>query len=359
MPLDRILRNLITWQCADGPAVPVRALTIELARERYRASAIRPRRGSGLAAAVTAVDRTISNADGSSFLARVYTPQSDEHRLITYLHGGGWVLGDIDSHDWVCRIVAASLGAVVVSVDYRRAPEFPYPTPLRDAVAAARWTARSFPGRDHVIAGDSAGANLALGVALEARDIGDVEFAAQLLLYPPVDPSLSFASACEHAEGYLMGADDMAWYYEMYVPDPRRRSEPAVDLLSADLRGLPATVLATAEFDPLHDEGEELAEELRACGVSVRHVPGPGLVHGYFLMQDIVPAAAACAQRVIAELDTVLRDELPGGLVSCASSRSGRRDLTGDAFDEDGQSVVEPFRRIAAHQGVDGLRVLR
>lgn len=359
MPLDRILRNLITWQSTDGPSVPARALTVEQARERYRANAIRPRRDSGSAATVSAVDRTIANADGSSFRSRVYTPESDERRVITYLHGGGWVLGDLDSHDWVCRIVAASLGAVVVSVNYRRAPEFPYPTPLRDAVAAARWTARSFPGRDHVIAGDSAGANLALGVALEARDAGDLDFAAQLLLYPPVDPSLSFASACEHAEGYLMGVDDMAWYYDMYVPDPRMRSEPAVDLLNANLQDLPPTVLATAEFDPLHDEGEELAEELRACGVPISHVPGPGLVHGYFLMQDIVPAAAACARRVLDELDAVLREGLSCCPALCASSRPGRRDLASDAFDEDAQSVVEPFRRIAAHQGVDGLRVLR
>jgi acetyl esterase len=251
----------------------------------------------------------IDNVDGSSFRSRVYNAESDERRVITYLHGGGWVLGDVDTHDWVCRILAASLGAAVVSADYRRAPEFPYPIPLRDAVAAAHWTARSFPGRDHVIAGDSAGASLALGVALDARDTGDVEFAAQLLLYPPVDPSLRIASASEHAKGYLMTADDMAWHYELYVPDPRQRSEPAVDLLNANLRDLPPTVLATAEFDPLHDEGEELAEKLRASGVSMCHVPGPGLVHGYFLMQDIVPAAAACARRVLQEVDAVLRSE--------------------------------------------------
>jgi acetyl esterase/lipase len=307
MPLDRILRNLIKWQHADGPPIPARALTVEHAREVYRANAIRPRReDSGPHTAVTAVDRTIDNSDGSSFRCRVYSPESDQGRVITYLHGGGWVVGDVESHDWVCRIMAASLGAVVVSADYRRAPEFPYPTPLRDAIAAARWTDLSFPGRDHVIAGDSAGANLALGVALDARDTGDVEFAAQLLLYPPVDPTLRIASACEYAEGYLLTVDDLDWYYELYVPDLRRRGEPAVDLLNANLRGLPPTVLATAEFDPLHDEGVEMAEKLGAAGVSVRPVPGPSLVHGYFLMQDIVPAAAACARLVLQELDTVL-----------------------------------------------------
>ena len=354
MPLDRILRNLITWQRADGPPTPVRALTVEQARERYLANSIRPRRDdSGPLAAVTAVDQAIDNADGSSFRCRVYALGSAERRVITYLHGGGWGLGDVNSHDRVCRILAASLGAVVVSADYRRAPEFPYPVPLRDAVAAARWTARSFPSRDHVIAGDSAGASLALGVALDARDTGDVEFAAQLLLYPSADPSLRIMSACEYADGYTLSVDDMAWYYELYVPDPRRRGDPAVNLLNANLGDLPPTVLGTAEFDPLHDEGEELAGKLRAAGVTVRHVPGPGLIHGYFLMQDIVPSAAACAQRVVQELDTVL------GSARGVSGRERRGDLGGNALDEDAQSVGEPLRRIAARQGVEGLRVMR
>ncbi len=317
MPLDPVLRNLIKWQQADGPPTPARELTVEHARERYRANAIRPRPGDGVDhPAVGAVDRVVDAADGSSFRARVYTPDSDSGRVVTYLHGGGWSVGDVDSHDAVCRVVAESLSAVVVSADYRRAPEFPYPTPLRDAIAAADWTDRHFPGRHHVIAGDSAGASLALGVALDARDTGGVEFAAQLLVYPPVDPTLRIASASECASGYLLTVDDMAWHYEQYVPDPRQRGEPAVDLLKADLRGLPPAVIATAEFDPLRDEAVALGDKLRDAGVPVRHVPGPGLVHGYFLMQDFVPAAAACAKRILEELDAVLTsargaDQLP------------------------------------------------
>lgn len=307
MPLDRLLRHLIAWQSADGPPVPDRELTIEQARDRYRANAIRPhpdKDGSG--ATVTSADQLIDGPDGAALRVRVYTPESAERRAITFLHGGGWVLGDLDSHDWVCRGLAASLGAVVVSADYRLAPEFPYPTPLRDAIAAARWTARSFPDRTHVIAGDSAGASLALGVVLEARDI---RFAAQLLIYPPVDPSLIIISASERAKGYLLSVEDMAWNYEQYVPDPVRLADPAVDLLKADFRGLPPTVIATAEYDPLHDEGVELAAKMCAAGISVRHVPGEGLVHGYFLMQGFVPAAAACARRVIQELDMLMRRE--------------------------------------------------
>ncbi|MFI6481014.1 alpha/beta hydrolase [Nonomuraea sp. NPDC050663] len=307
MPLDRILRNLITWQRAGGAPLPAREMTIEAAREKYRANAWRPRRDGGPHASVRAADRAIGTADGSSILCRVYTPEADFGRVITFLHGGGWVLGDLDSHDSACRMMAASLGAVVVSAGYRRAPEFPYPTPLLDAADAARWTSRTFPGRDHVIAGDSAGAHMALGIAMRARESGDLPLAALLLVYPPVDPSLRIAAACEHPDGYLLSVDDMAWHYELYVPDPRRRREPLVDLINADLRGLPPTVLATAEFDPLRDEGAELAERLCAAGVPVRYVPGPGLVHGYFLMQEVVPAAAACARRVVQELDAVLR----------------------------------------------------
>ncbi|SNR59600.1 alpha/beta hydrolase [Actinomadura mexicana] len=312
MPLDRILRHLINWQGADGLRLTARAMSVEQAREKYRANAIRPpREDAGPSRTVATADRTITEGGEPPLRCRVYTPESDEGRVVTYLHGGGWVLGDVDSHDGICRVLAASLGAVVVSADYRRAPESPFPAPLRDALAAARWTARSFPGRDHVIAGDSAGGSLSVGVAVEARDTGDIGFAAQLLVYPPVDPSLRIASASEHAEGYLLSVDDMAWYYEQYLPDDRLRGDPAVALLDADLRGLPPTVLGTAEFDPLHDEGVELAEKLRASGVPVRHVPGAGLVHGYLLLQDIVPAAAACTRQVVQELDALLRSSTP------------------------------------------------
>ncbi|MFI6762700.1 alpha/beta hydrolase [Micromonospora sp. NPDC050417] len=312
MPLDRILRSLIAWQHADGAPTPARAISVEQARERYRENAIRPRPGdNGPHTAVAVVDEKIDTADGTSLRSRVYTPEADSGRVVTYLHGGGWVTGDLDTHDWVCRVLAASLGAVVVSADYRRAPEYPYPTPLLDAIAAARWTSQMSPGRDHVLIGDSAGAHLALGAALDARDTGGPRFAAQLLVYPPVDPSLRIASACAHAEGYLLSVDDMMWSYEQYVPDPRHRGDPAVDLLNADLRGLPPTVVATAEFDPLQGEGEQLVENLHAAGVPARHVPGPGLVHGFFLMQDIVPAAAATARRIIQELDDVLRSAVP------------------------------------------------
>ncbi|MGC5054155.1 alpha/beta hydrolase [Micromonospora sp. DT48] len=304
MPLDRILRRLIAWQHADGAPTPLRAMSIEQARERYRASALRPRRQDD--ATVTVVDEKIDSSDNTSIRSRVYTPQDHTDRVVTYLHGGGWVTGDLDTHDLACRVLAASLGAVVVSIDYRRAPEFPYPTPLHDAIAAARWTSRMYPEHHHVLAGDSAGAHLALGVALDARADGDPRITALLLMYPPVDPTLRIAAAGPHTDGYLLSIDDLAWCYAQYLPDPEHRNDPAVDLLHADLTGLPPTVVATAEYDPLQREGELLVEKLHTGGVPVRHVPGPGLVHGAFLIQDIVPAAATNAQQVIRELDALL-----------------------------------------------------
>ncbi len=328
MPLDRIFRSLIAWQSADGPPVPARALTAEQVRERYLANSVRPDgHGDSPLDAVSTEDLTVQGPDGAVVPCRVYSPAgTDRGRVMTFLHGGGWVAGDLDSHDRACRLVAESLGSVVVSVGYRRAPEFPYPAALVDAFAAARWTSRSFPGRAHVIGGDSAGASLALGVAMEAREAGGPEFAAQLLLYPPADPSLLFAASSECAEGYLLSVDDMAWFYDLYVPDERRRRDPAVDLLHADLRNLPPAVIGTAEFDPLRDEGVELADKLAVCEVDVRHVPGPGLIHGYFLMHELVPAAAKRAQRVLQELDAVLgpvREAEPGAAEEQAAGRSG------------------------------------
>ncbi|MFG2294457.1 alpha/beta hydrolase [Streptomyces sp. NPDC048603] len=304
MPLDRFIRALIQWQAVDRPA-PVRTLTVEQARRRYADSAARTRGGAAPEAVAAVSDRLIGARDGS-FGVRVYLPVTDRGRLVTYLHGGGWVVGDVDTHDGVCRRIAAALGAVVVSVDYRRAPEHPHPGPLQDGIAAAEWADAGFPGREHVIAGDSAGASLAVGIALHARDHGTMGFAAQLLVYPPADPDLTSESVTAYGSGYLSDADDLRWYYEQYVPEPRRGTDPAIDLLRADHRGLPPAVIGTAEYDALHDDGVALAARMAADGVAVQQVPAPGLVHGYLLLADVVPAAAEATGRVLAAVEHAL-----------------------------------------------------
>lgn len=304
MPMDRFIRALIQWQAADRPA-PARTLTVAQLRRRYAESAANTRGGAAPEPVAAVADRLIDGA-GGSFGVRTYQPIIDRGRLVTYLHGGGWTVGDVDTHDAVCRRIAAALGAVVVSVDYRRAPEHPYPGPLQDGILAAESAASAFPGRQHVIAGDSAGAGLAVGIAMHERDHGNVGFAAQLLVYPPADPEMKSQSIRTYGSGYLADVDDLRWYYEQYVPDPQRSTDPAIDLLNADLHGLPPTVIGTAEFDPLHDEGLELAARLAAADVAVEHVAGPGLVHGYLLLAGIVPAAAEATAAVLDALERTL-----------------------------------------------------
>lgn len=304
MPMDRFIRALIHWQAVD-PQAPARTLTVDQVRRRYAEGAATSHRDAASAPVEAVTDRRIDGS-GGSFGVRTYRPVADRGRLVTYLHGGGWTVGDVDTHDGVCRRIAASLGAVVVSVDYRRAPEHPYPGPLQDGIAAAEWAAEAFPGRAHVIAGDSAGAGLAVGIALHERDHRNVEFSAQMLVYPPADPDMKSPSMRAYGSGYLTDVDDLRWYYEQYVQDPLHRSDPAIDLLRGDLRGLPPTVLGTAEFDPLHDEGVELAARLAAAGVAVEHLEGAGLVHGYLLLAGVVPAAAEATTAVLDALERTL-----------------------------------------------------
>jgi acetyl esterase len=343
--MDRFIRALIQWQAVDPPA-PARELTIEALRHRYADSAARargdapPRQVAAVAdhyiptldsadAAKSAADsqgptaRSGQDGTGSTgsagstdgpgegfFRVRTYLPPTDRGRLVTYLHGGGWTVGDVDTHDAVCRRISTVLGAVVVSVDYRRAPEYPHPAPLNDGIAAASWAARTHPGRTHVIAGDSAGGALALAITMHHRDHADADapgFAAQMLIYPPADPTMKSESIASYGTGYLSDVDDLRWYYELYLPHPEDANDPAIDLLNADHRGLPPTVISTAEFDPLCDEGAELAARMAASGVPVRHVPADGLVHGYLLMADIVPAAETAMNSVLAALEETLQ----------------------------------------------------
>ncbi|APY84459.1 alpha/beta hydrolase [Streptomyces alfalfae] len=302
--MDRFVRALIKWQ-AGGRPEPARTLPVAQVRARYAAQAAHARGGAARDAGIETKDHVLDAVDGE-FGVRTYLPPTDRGRLVTYLHGGGWVVGDVDTHDPVCRRVAGVLGAVVVSVGYRRAPEHPHPGPLRDGIAASEWADRAFPGRHHVIAGDSAGGALAVGTAMHHRDHGGIRFAAQLLVYPPADPYLRSPSVRRYGTGYLSEVDDLRWYYDQYVPDPARRADREIDLLGADHRGLPPTVVGTAEFDPLHDEGVELAVRLAAHGVEVHHVPAPGLVHGYLLMADIVPAAAVATKKVLTAVEQML-----------------------------------------------------
>lgn len=305
MPLDPDFRRILDRLAEAGVAGFHRG-TAEEARQAFRnqVHAARARPGYVLER-VGGVDERKVDGPAGQIPVQVYTPLHDRGRVVTYLHGGGWVIGDLDTHDSTCRRIANSLGAMLVSVDYRLAPEHPFPAALDDTSAAVEWTAEKYPERAHIVAGDSAGAALAVGAAMRARD-GGPRLAAQLLIYPPSDPTMVLPSVQQNGAGYLLTRADMAWFMDHYAPDPAMRADPAIDLLNADLAGLPPAVVATAELDPLRDDGDALAARLQAAGVPVSHIPGPGLIHGYFSFAGSVPAAAATCRRVLAAVDALL-----------------------------------------------------
>jgi acetyl esterase len=210
--------------------------------------------------------------------------------VLVYFHGGGWVLGSLEGSDHVSRELANTAGCLVVSVDYRLAPEHKFPAGLRDCEAAFEWAvanATSFGGDPARLAvgGDSAGGNLSTAVCLSARTRGRRAPIFQLLIYPVIDHDFDRASYHENAEGYMLTTDSMRWFWEQYVNSAAEMDDPlASPILAADLSGLPPALIITAEFDPLRDEGEAYADRLRQAGVPVVLSRYDGMIHGFFAM---------------------------------------------------------------------------
>ena len=237
----------------------------------------------------------------SELPARVYTPLGvGPFPLVVYFHGGGFVAYTLDTHDQVCRELCTGTGAVVVSVEYRLAPEFRFPHPTDDAYAAVKWLGEHAAelGADAgrmAVAGDSAGASLSLAAALQVQDGGGPELAALLLIYPVADMSgqTEYPSRSENGQGYFLTSEAMQLFGAMYLNTPEDALHQHVSPLhSAPLAGLPPTLVLTAEYDPLRDEGHALAEKLQDQGVDTTYRPGPGLIHGFANMTGFVPAAA-------------------------------------------------------------------
>lgn len=280
------------------------------ARATFRAKALAERAAPEPVAEVT--DLTVTGPDGDIAVRR-YHPGGDEPMpVVVYFHGGGWTIGDLDTHDAQARQLANGAGALVLSVDYRLAPEHPYPAALQDAVAAVRWAAEqaATTGGDAsplAVAGDSSGGNLAAAVALWARDHGGPPIAAQCLIYPVVNVEDDSDSWAAHGEGYALDAASMAWFNANYVPDPAQRAHPyASPLLAHDLTGLPPAVVAVAGCDILHDQGEAYADRLEAAGVVVRRLCHPSLPHSFFRYGHL----SAAAREANAALCRALRDLL-------------------------------------------------
>jgi acetyl esterase len=222
---------------------------------------------------------------------RIYRPTASADAVVVFAHGGGFVFCDLDTHDALCRAISNGVGAVVVSVDYRLAPEHRWPAAADDVYAVARWADR-FDG-PLVVAGDSAGGNLAAVTALMARDHGGPAIAAQVLLYPALDVDFDTESYRAYGSGYYNTREAMIWYWEQYLPHAADRAHPYAGPLHAELSGLPPAVVVTAGFDPLCSEGDRYAAALADAGVRVIHRRYPGAVHGFLTMPDIALGALA------------------------------------------------------------------
>ncbi len=307
MPLDPQARMFLDQLEASG-APPLSEQTPEEARASFaELVAI----AGPAEEPVPTEDRSVPGPAGD-ISVRIYRPDSDRPLpVVVYFHGGGFVIGNIASHDTLCQRLAAKVPAVVVSVDYRLAPEHRFPAAVDDCDTATRWVsthAAEFGGDPArlAVAGDSAGGNLASVVARRARDTGGPPIAFQLLVYPATALTRALPSHTENGKGYLLDSDLMDWFMDNYMADADLRHPDASPLFADDLSGLPRTFVLTAEFDPLRDEGEAYAERLRQAGVTVTTSRYDGMIHGFYGFDSIFDAA----KRATAETVTALHDAL-------------------------------------------------
>jgi acetyl esterase len=241
--------------------------------------------------------------DGSTIGARVYAPAGAGDTLIVWLHGGGWVICDLNTHDAMCRFLANDANATVVSVDYRLAPEHRFPGPLDDCFDAVSWLAGEYAGKRLVVGGDSAGGNLTAAVTLRVRELGGPAIAQQLLVYPAVDFTTRRPSYDEHGDAptsYLIERE-MTWFRDHYV-DPADYADVEASPLLADLAGLPPAVVVLAGYDPLHDEGLAYAEALRAAGVDVQLHDHADQTHAFFSLPQLVSGGRTAIAEVAADV---------------------------------------------------------
>ena len=301
VPLDPSLATMLQAITAGGGQTSMTSGTPQESRALFRAITVGARDPRTLAVVRTVDDHVIRGPAGDVRI-RIYRPNSSPPcPTLLYFHGGGFVLGDLDTQDDHARLLSRDLGSVVVSVDYRLAPEHPFPAGLEDCLAATRWVADRADelGGDPdriAVSGDSAGANLATSVALTCAAADGPKLAAQLLLYPSVDFREGdglYPSRAENGEGLFLTTADIRWFREQYLPDAALARNPRASVILADdLAGSPPTMIATGEYDPLRDEGEAYAALLERAGVEVVSRRYDGMIHGFFGMGVWSPAAA-------------------------------------------------------------------
>lgn len=309
MPLHPQVEALLAQMAEQGFEPPE---TLTVAQNRELISAMRDL--AGPPEEVARVVDTTAPGPGSDIPVRVYVPAGEGPLpVLVWYHGGGWVIGDLDSADGPCRALANRAGCIVVSVDYRLAPEHPFPAAVDDAYAAAAWAAEKIAdlGGDAsrlAVGGDSAGGNLAAVVAQLARSRGGPAIAFQLLVYPATNHGDDSPSMRENADGPLLTRAWMDWFFDHYLTDPSDGLDPRVSPARAeDLTGLPPALVITAEFDPLRDQGAAYARRLQEAGVQAEHVPYDGMIHGFFQMAGVLDAGRDALDRAGAALRAALR----------------------------------------------------
>jgi acetyl esterase len=309
MPLDPQVKTMLDDMAAAGMdpfAGDIFTVTPQQLRETTEARRV----PAPLAEMAKIEDRTIPGPDGVDVPVRIYWPtlEAEPQPVVVFFHGGGWVIGSVESHDATVRSLAEQTGAIFVSVEYRLAPESRFPAAPEDCYAATAWVAANAAslGGDAnriAVAGDSAGGNLAAVVALMAKERGGPDLAFQLLIYPCTDmDSDRWPSVTENAKGYFLTADSMRWFYGHYIDDEHRFNPYAAPIQAPDLSGLPPALVITAEFDPLRDEGEAYAARLREFGVPAEAERYDGMIHGFFSMSLMIDRAKDAQAQAAAAL---------------------------------------------------------
>lgn len=294
MTLDPAVQMLLTMM-ESAPRIDYATATPEAARAIFNTPI-----PFGQPVAIYRTKDVTITLEGRKLAARLYVPEGagDAPPLTLYFHGGGWVIGTIETHDGTCRALANASKAAVLSVDYRLAPEHPYPVPLHDCYEATLWAAANgaslgVNSAKLAVAGDSAGGNLAAAVALMARDLGGPKLAHQLLIYPVTDADFDRPSYGANGSGaYYLSTEGMKWFWSHYLGTTNPCSEPLATILrQPSLAGLPSATVITAEYDPLRDEGDAYAARLAEAGVAVDAACAPGMIHGFFSLFQMIPGA--------------------------------------------------------------------
>jgi len=309
MPLDPQAKIMIDAMKSMGVELHTPGITPDEMRRQMEERRVPP---VGVPEMAKVEDRTIPAADGAEIPVRIYWPTAapGPHPVVVFFHGGGWVIGNIESHDSTVKALAEASGMVFVSVDYRLAPEHKFPTPPEDCFAATKWVAENADelGVDAsrlAVAGDSAGGNLAAAVTLMARERGGPAIKFQLLIYPCTDFDPTRRSMVDNAAGYFLTRDAMEWFYGHYLDDEHRDHHFAAPI-KGELSDLPPALVITAEFDPLRDEGNDYGHRLQRAGVPATVSCYEGMIHGFFSMTAIMDKAKDAQAQAVRALQTAL-----------------------------------------------------